>query len=300
MGYFGKSNATESGYSSKYRSQRHSDHKESTPGKFQVIENCPVNPGTTKGTLKMSDKENPQDVIEAYRKKRQQRSQRVMVLFIVAAVLLIGGFTAVIIWLTGDGAPQFSLFATDTPTPTVTFTVTPTFTPTSTPTVTPTETPTPTVTITPTQAGPFIYEVAEGDSCWAIAVKFQVDPLTLITINNLDPTCPIRIGDKLTIPGPDTTLPTGTPVPSNLPRGTEIQYRVQTGDTLGTIAVAYNSTVEAIKAKNNIQNENEILVGMTLIVPVNLVTPVPTNTPTSTGTVTRVAPTITPSPTRIP
>jgi LysM repeat protein len=253
----------------------------------------------------MSDKENPQDVIEAYRKKRQQRSQRVMVLFIVAAVLLIGGFAAVIIWLTGDGAPKFSMFATETPTPTVTFTVTPTSTPTSTPTVTPTETPTPTVTVTATQSGPFIYEVAEGDSCWTIAVKFQVDMLTLITINNLDPTCPIRIGDKLTIPGPDTTLPTGTAVPSNLPRGAEIQYRVQTGDTLGTIAAAYNSTVEAIKEKNKIQNENQILVGMTLIIPVNLVTPVPTNTPTSTGTVTvlptAAAPaTITPTSTRIP
>jgi LysM repeat protein len=252
----------------------------------------------------MSDKDNPQDVIEAYRKKRQQRSQRVMILFIGAAVLLIGGFTVVIIWLTGDGGPSISLFATDTPTPTATFTVTPTFTPTNTPTVTPTETATPTITVTPTQAGPFIYEVIEGDSCWGIALKFQVDPLLLITINNLDPTCPIRIGDKLTIPGSDTTLPSGTPVPSNLPRGTEIEYRVQTGDTLGSIAVAFNSTVDAIKEANDIENENEILVGMLLTVPVNLVTPVPTNTPTSTGTITviptRVAPTITPTPTRLP
>jgi len=252
----------------------------------------------------MSDKENPQDVIEAYRKKRQQRSQRVMILFIAAAVLLIGGFTVVIIWLTGDGGPQISLFATDTPTPTATSTVTPTFTPTNTPTITPTETPTPTITATATQSGPFIYEVIEGDSCWAIAVKFQVDPLLLITINNLDPTCPIRIGDKLTIPGIDTTLPSETPLPSNMPRGTEIEYRVKTGDTLGSIAGAFNSTVDAIKEANDIANENEILVGMMLTIPVNLVTPVPTNTPTSTGTITviptRVAPTITSTPTRLP
>lgn len=253
----------------------------------------------------MSDKENPQDVIEAYRKKRQQRSQRVLVLFIAAAVLVIGGFAAVIVYLTGDGAPKISLFATDTPTPTATPTVTPTFTPTQTPTITPTASATPTETVTPTVAGPFIYEVAEGDSCWAIAVKFQVDPLLLITINNLDPTCPVRVGDKLTIPGPDTSLPTETPVPSNLPRGTEIEYRVKTGDNLGAIAVAYNSTVDAIKEANDIVNENEILVGMVLIIPVNLVTPVPTNTPTSTGTVTvlptaRLPSTATPTPTRLP
>ena len=253
----------------------------------------------------MSDKENPQDVIEGYRKKRQQRSQRVMVLFIAAAVLVIGGFAVLIIYLTGDGAPKISLFATDTPTPTATPTVTPTFTATPTPTITQTPPPTPTETATPTQAGPFIYEVAEGDSCWAIAVKFKVDPLLLITINNLDPTCPVRVGDKLTIPGPDTSMPTETPVPSNLPRGTEIEYRVKTGDNLGAIAVAFNSTVEAIKEKNKIVNENEILVGMILIIPVNLVTPVPTNTPTVTGTIT-VLPTIsapstaTPTPTRLP
>jgi LysM repeat protein len=250
----------------------------------------------------MSDKDNPQDVIDAYRKKRQSRSQRVMLLFVIAAVLVIGGFAVVIMSLSGDGGLKISLFATDTPTPTATATVTPTFTPTSTPTVTPTASATPTETATPTQSGPFIYEVVEGDSCWAIAVNFKIDPLVLITINNLDPTCPIKVGDKLTIPGVDTTLPSETPVPSNLPRGTEIKYTVKTGDTLGTIALAFNSTVDAIKQKNNITNENQILVGMVLTVPVNLVTPVPTNTPTPTGTLTVVPTIVLPSATatRIP
>ena len=139
--------------------------------------------------------------------------------------------------------------------------------------------------MTPTQSGPFIYEVQEGDSLWSIAQQFEVDMLTLIKLNNLDPANPnIRVGDKLTIPGPDTQLPTDTPLPTNLPRGTKIEYQVQLGDSIGYIANKFNSTVDAIKEENDIENENEIYVGQILIVPVNLVTPIPTATNTLTPT----------------
>jgi LysM repeat protein len=234
----------------------------------------------------MSDKqENPQNVIDSYR-KRQQAAKKAPLVMGLAALLLIIGAGALIFWLMGPNRPALNikLFATDTPTPTETATVTPTPTSTNTPTVTPTETATPTITVTPTVAGPFIYQVVEGDSCYAIAVKFKVDLLLLITINNLDPTCPIQVGGKLTIPGPDTSLPTATEVPTNLRPGTKIEYIVQTGDTLGSIALRFNSTVDAILKENKITNENAILVGQKLIVLVNLVTAVPTATPTPVGT----------------
>lgn len=231
----------------------------------------------------MTDKqETPQNVIESYR-KRQQSAKRAPLVLGIAAFLLIVGAGAVIFWFLGTDRPALSIFATDTPTPTNTATVTPTATATNTPTVTPTETATPTVTITPTIPGPFTYQVVEGDSCFAIAAKFNIDLLLLITINNLDPACPIRVGDTLTIPGPDTQLPTETPLPENLRRGTIIEYRVQAGDTLGIIALKFNSTIEAIKEENEIDNENDILVGQLLRIPVNLVTPVPTATITPTG-----------------
>jgi LysM repeat protein len=54
------------------------------------------------------------------------------------------------------------------------------------------------------------------------------------------------------------------------------------GDSLLSIALQFNSTVEAIKTENKIENENEIFVGQVLVVPVNLVTPVPTATITPT------------------
>ncbi len=230
----------------------------------------------------MTDREKPQSVIEAYR-KRQQKARRAPLVIGIAAFLLILGAAFLIYWLLGSEVPAISLFATDTPTPTETPTVTATATATATPTITSTPTETPTETITPTQAGPFVYQVEEGDNLWSIAQKFNVDLLVLITVNNLDPTNPtIRVGDKLIIPGPEASLPSATPLPTNIPRGTKINYQVKLGDSLLSIALQFNSTVEAIKTENKIQNENEIFVGQILIVPVNLVTPVPTATITPT------------------
>jgi LysM repeat protein len=232
----------------------------------------------------MSEKDSPQHVIDAYR-KRQQSARRAPLVFGIAAVFLLLGAALVIYWLVGPNAPSFKLSFMATDTPTLTNTPLPTDTPTVTPTttITPTASPNPTQTLTPTISGPFIYQVEEGDSLWTIAEEFKVDLLVLITVNNLDPANPtIRVGDKLTIPGPDTQLPTPTPLPSNIPRGTKIEYQVQMGDSLLSIAIQFNSTVEAIKKENEIENENEIFVGQIITVPVNLVTPVPTATPTLT------------------
>jgi LysM repeat protein len=253
----------------------------------------------------MSDKESAQNVIEAYR-RRQQSARKAPLIIGISALLLIVGAAILIFWLFGSGLPKISLFASETPTPTLTFTPTTTATKTSTPTVTPTETITPTESVTPTQAGPFIYQVEENDTLWGIAQKFKVDLVVLIIVNNLDPKNPtIRVGDKLTIPAPDTKLPTATPLPTDIRRGTKIEYQVQYGDSLLSIALKFNSTVDAIKKENNIENENQISAGVTLIIPVNLVTPVPTSTSTPTGgtpvligTPVNITPTATNTPTR--
>jgi LysM repeat protein len=235
----------------------------------------------------MSDKESAQNVIDSYR-KRQKAARRAPVIFGIAGLFVVAGliFLGVFLFSSGEGL-SLPFLATETPTPTNTPTVTPTSTATATPTVTPTETATPTVTETPTPSGPFIYQVEEGDTLWSISQKFGVDLLLLITVNNLDPVAQtIRVGDKLTIPGPDTELPTATALPTGIRKGTIIEYQVQVGDSMLSIALAFNSTVEEIKAENDIENENEILVGQILKIPVNLVTPVPTSTVTPSGSVT--------------
>ena len=243
----------------------------------------------------MSDKETAQEVIESYRKRQQQAKKAPMIIGI-AAVLLVLGAAAIIFWLLGPNKPAISLFATETPTPTATSTSTATSTITPTPTDTPTASPSPTGTLTPTPAGPFVYEVVQGDTLFTIAEKFKVDLFALIAINNLDPAQPIDIGDKLTIPGPDTQLPTDTPIPLSMRRGTLIEYIVKPGETLAIIADKFNSTVDDIVKENKIDNPNAIQAGTKLQVPVNLVTPVPTNTPGPSPTPPPSA-TLSPSPT---
>ncbi len=244
----------------------------------------------------MARKDSPQSVIDSYRKRQQ------LMPFVVGglAVLLVAvGIIILVVWFTGPKRPAMALFASATPTSTSTSTSTP-VTPTATATATSTETMTPTITITSTPSGPFEYEVQQDDTCWDISATFEVDLDVLLALNNFDPgTCPINPGDKILIPTQNQELPTETPIPTDIARGTKLEYKVKTGETMDMIAQRFNSTIdEIIKAtndynkKNNLdqlEDKNTIYAGQTLIIPVNIVTPTPTLAPTSTpapGTVT--------------
>ncbi|NJN79713.1 MAG: LysM peptidoglycan-binding domain-containing protein, partial [Anaerolineales bacterium] len=200
------------------------------------------------------------------------------------------GLAVLIYWLFQPGRALSNLIATETPTPTIT----PSPTNTSTPTSTATETPSPTITFTPTFSAPFTYTVQEGDYLQLIVEKFNLgdNAIPLIMLLNpfnpdtgigIDPTTQIVIpGQVILLPYPGMPLPTSTPVSPNLPRGTKIDYIVQSGDSLAGIAALFNSTIEAITTENNIANPNELFVGQLLVIPVNLVTPTATRPPTST------------------
>ncbi len=221
----------------------------------------------------MSDKDSAQDVIDSYRKRRQ--STRPFLIGAAAIVLIAVGIVVLVLWLTGGDGLSLSFLASPTPTPTETATPTATATVTPTATSTPTVTNTPTASATPTASGPFIYVVVEGDTLDSIAAQFGVDVLVLMALNNMTDDL-IRVGDELLIPNPDLALDTPTPIPTGW-RGT-IEYRIALGDTLESIALQFNSTVEDIMEENDIENANEILVGQIIRVPVNIATPVPTST----------------------
>ena len=53
----------------------------------------------------MSEKESPQKVIEAHRKRQQMRQGTPMAVMIGAGILLIAGAAALIFWLLGDNSP---------------------------------------------------------------------------------------------------------------------------------------------------------------------------------------------------
>ncbi len=232
-------------------------------------------------------------VISSYRKRRQRRGPNII--YIIAGVLVLAGVIMLIVWLSGPDKPIGALFATETPTPTIT----PSPTNTSTPTETPTITPTATITLTPTFSSPFSYTVQEGDYLALISEKFSLgdDGVALIMYLNpyggvneqtglpigVDPTTQnIVPGMVLTLPNPGMALPTPTPIPADLPRGTKIDYTVESGDTLALIAAKFNSTEEEIIKENELEDPNAIFVGQQLVIPVNIVTPTATRPPTST------------------
>lgn len=234
----------------------------------------------------MSDKfVPPQDLMDTFKK----RQKMVPILFGALAILLvIIGILVIIL----AGKSQGGWFSTKTPTPTLTFTPTATV-PSPTPEATATETPTPEPTMTSTPSGPFEYIVQAGDNCYDIAAKFNVDLLTLLAINNFSAGgCPIQPNQTIMIPAPGQKMPTPTPIPSDLPRGTKIKYTVQAGDTLSTIASAFNSTVDSILSLNKkvITDQNKLNAGDVLTIAVNLVTPTPTYAPTSTSAATTQPP----------
>ena len=221
----------------------------------------------------MRNYKSPQSIIDTY-KKRQRRMP--MVIGIFSAILVLGGITLIVMsFIGGSGSlPSIGFLSTKTLTPTLTLTPTP-IPPTFTPTLTTTPTLTPTVTITPTTNAPFEYTVQEGDNCWAIAVEFEVSLAVLQAINNFGTGCPINPGDVILIPAPGTELPTMTPIPDDLPRGTEIEYIVQANDSLSDIAEKFNSLISVIMDLNDLEDANSIFIGQKLIIPVNLPTATP-------------------------
>ncbi|MBN2117556.1 MAG: LysM peptidoglycan-binding domain-containing protein [Anaerolineales bacterium] len=225
---------------------------------------------------------NTSNTINAYRKKRQQKGSFLMY---GAIALVVIGFILLVVWMTRPGQPLGQYFATDTPTPTVTFTPTNT----STPTLTPTITETPTQTLTATPSGPFTYILQEGDTLPALAERFNLGPdgVLLILDNNpqiMEASGVYFVGQELTIPPPGTTRATTTPIPPNLSRGTRVEYQVLPGDTLAGIASKFNSTQEdIIKANPDLAEDvNNLQVGQSLQIPVNMVTATATLPPTST------------------
>ncbi len=112
---------------------------------------------------------------------------------------------------------------------------------------------------TPAPAQGYInYEVKWGDTLESIAYRFGTTVEELVRINNLANPNLIYIGQILKVPGTAQAMP---------PSPAASEYIVQPGDTIWSIAVRFNTTVEAIAAANRLINPNFIYVGQKLIIP---------------------------------
>ncbi len=228
---------------------------------------------------------------------KRRRARFVPAILAGIAGLILIAIIALIVAVITRG-PALGLIQTATATPSLSATVRPTSTQvpvTDTPAETPTPTETPGPSPTPTQ---IVYVVEAGDNLFSIAEKYKANVCLIMAINNIPDPSVLAVGQSLIIPTGDEVLPTATPLPTGLPRGARLQYVVQCGDTLDTIAAKFNSTGADIAKENKITDPLSIKIGEVLTVRVNIATP----TPTATASITPVGAgaTGTPAPTNTP
>jgi len=121
------------------------------------------------------------------------------------------------------------------------------------------------------------YTVQKGDSLSKIAARAGVSVSELSEINKITDKNSIRIGQKLLLPAHARSLPSApataapsAPKAAKAPAGPATAsgdvHTVQTGDTLGKLAVRYGTTSAAFKSVNNLKSDM-IRIGQKLSIP---------------------------------
>jgi LysM repeat protein len=237
--------------------------------------------------------------------KRRRARMVPAILMAIAGIILIGIVLLVVAAM--SNGPGLGLLRTETPTASVTPTQSPTATtqpPTDTPAPTATETVTSGPSPTPTQV---VHVVVEGESLFSVAELYSANVCNIMAVNGITDPSLLSVGQTLIIPPPDVEIPTATPLPTDVPRGTIFSYVVGCGETLDEIAAKFNSTGTDIADRNDITDPLSIQIGQVLEVRANIATPTPTATSTSTPPVTAapvatatLAPTLAPPPSATP
>ncbi|MFC1997398.1 LysM peptidoglycan-binding domain-containing protein [Chloroflexota bacterium] len=218
--------------------------------------------------------------IEAVDQAKTVRGSRMprITMTLPVAIILLAVFLAIGAGLVFLTLQEGEMIVEPTVTPTLTLTITPSITPTP-------QTPTTTVTPQPSPT-PLSYTVVDGDTCLAIAARFEVSVNSIVLINNLGAACTLFPGNQILIPHP---TPTTTPFPTATLSGADatkdacekVFYTVEENDTLSSISQNYNVPMDAIKEWNGMVN-NTVYAGLALIVPLceRPSTPGPSPTPT--------------------
>jgi LysM repeat protein len=156
----------------------------------------------------------------------------------------------------------------------------------------PTATPVPPTPVPPTATpGVTRYTVQPGDNLTGIAARYGVNVDRLAQVNGITDPNMLFAGQVLVIPDGSAPLPPTPTAPPGPVDGTLVHYTVQPGDGVFAIARRYNTTVDAIVARNNLDNPNYVMSGQVLEIVVGDKTSKPVPRPTATP-----VPTLPPAP----
>ena len=113
-------------------------------------------------------------------------------------------------------------------------------------------------------AGPGRHRVSEGETLGEIAVRYQVSSRDLIALNGLRNADHVELGETLKLPA-NAVLPVAKPKnePIKVVPGAS-QHTVGKGQTLSQIARAYNLPMTSLVSFNQLDNPDQVTVGMRL------------------------------------
>ncbi|GAB4327033.1 MAG: hypothetical protein OHK0038_00610 [Flammeovirgaceae bacterium] len=125
-----------------------------------------------------------------------------------------------------------------------------------------------------------LYTVKQGDSILSIAQQFGITPQKLLEMNGFNKETLIYVGQEIRVGGGDNV---GTAQESITAVRTANTYKVQSGDSLSSIAQRFNTTPAAILAENNLQLDATIYIGQLLRIPPKPSSPVLATSPKQKG-----------------
>ncbi len=113
-------------------------------------------------------------------------------------------------------------------------------------------------------AGPGRHRVSEGETLGEIAVRYEVSSRDLIALNGLRDADHVELGETLKLPA-NAVLPVTKPkqAPIKVVPGAS-QHIVGQGQTLSQIARAYNLPMTSLVSFNQLDNPDQVMVGMRL------------------------------------
>jgi uncharacterized protein YkwD len=116
------------------------------------------------------------------------------------------------------------------------------------------------------------HTVRPGDTLWDIALAYKVSLADLLAANRLTPASLLSVGQMLVIPTAGDKATAGVATKA-VTRSLSVRYRVQRGNTLWDIAIAYGVTIEAVMKANRLNKDSILAVGQELTIPAPKRTP---------------------------
>ena len=121
--------------------------------------------------------------------------------------------------------------------------------------------------VVPSESAPSSYVVRPGDTVSAIATRFGLRVVDVLTWNGLSWRSVIYPGEALTLQPAAVVAPAVAPTPAVVPAPTAAStHQVVAGDTVYAIAQRYGTTVDAVLSANGLTRASVIFPGQSLVV----------------------------------